>query len=59
MIDLGEAQVFEGKMAEASDGFVGGELLGADLIKQRRRASGFMVRDHSRGRQRFEVRLQR
>ncbi|MGC2246789.1 MAG: hypothetical protein WA609_09315 [Terriglobales bacterium] len=29
-----EAQVFEGEMAKTGYGFVGGELLGADLLEQ-------------------------
>ncbi len=31
VVELGEAEVFEREVAEAGDGFVGGQLLGADL----------------------------
>jgi hypothetical protein len=34
VVDLGEAQILEGKVAKALYGFVGGETLFSDLIKQ-------------------------
>lgn len=34
MIEFGEAQVFKRKMAEASKGFVGGELLGSYFLEE-------------------------
>jgi len=34
MIELGEAEVFEGEVAKAVESFVGGKLTGADLVEQ-------------------------
>jgi hypothetical protein len=45
MVDLGEAQVLEGEMAEALDGFVGRELFGADLFEEAGQGSGVHVMD--------------
>ena len=46
VVELGEAQVFEGEMAQALDGFVGGQLAFADLseeIAERFGVHGFEV----------------
>jgi hypothetical protein len=34
MVHFGEAEVFEGEVAEAVDGFVRGEAAGADVIEE-------------------------
>jgi hypothetical protein len=34
MVDFGEAEIFEGQMAQASDGIVGREFAVADLLEK-------------------------
>jgi len=45
VIDLGEAEVFEGEMAKALDGLVGGELFGANFVEEAGQGGGVHVMD--------------
>ena len=44
VVDVGEAEVLERKMAQALDGGIGGKLRARTSLKMRVRAAGFMVR---------------
>ena len=64
VVYFGEAQVFEGEMAQSSHGFVGGEFAGAHFLEEAGEGGGIHVMDivsRSAGEtllQKSEVRLQ-